>query len=196
MQRVVSFLFLYAVISTSVFAGDSGTYVAGNVGFVNYVNAKNGLNNSSAPYPASLGFSGGYHVSQYLGVEGGYSRLFLSSILIANSQGLIGRESVEGVSLLVAVVGTIPINDKFEMFFKLGRANTKIKYKFTPTNTANSIQSATSRKTNLMFSLGGQFNVNRHFGIRAQYEELGQVGVNSVADVSASVLSLGGVYNF
>jgi OOP family OmpA-OmpF porin len=196
MRWNISFLFLFGVISTPVFASDPGAYVTGNVGVVNYVNAKNGLNNSSAPYPASLGFSGGYHVGPYLGIEGGYSRLFPSSIRIASSQGLIGRESVEGFSLLVAVVGTIPINDKFEMFGKVGLANTKIKYKFTPTNAADFIQSASSRKTNRMFSLGGQFNINRHYAIQAQYEELGEVRVNSVADVTTSALSLAGVYNF
>lgn len=201
MQEIAAVLILSA-ITAPVFAADQETYVTGGVGSVQYVNTKNGysttttLSSEGFFMPGFLHVGGGYHFGPYLGVEGGISILSGSEIKSTNFQTLNGSEVVEGGSLQVAVVGTIPLNDKFDMFGKLGLANTTINYRFTPTGASNPTQTASGRRTNQMFALGGQFNLNRHSGIYAQYEELGTVTVSSTVDVSIAVISAGLVYNF
>lgn len=196
MKKIATALLLSAAISAPAFAANEGAYVAVDLGQASFSNANGGPNGTTAfPNPGSLRIGGGYHFSQYVGVEAGYSIIGDSTINSTITGVGTATETLKTKSLNVAAVGTYPINDMFNVFGKLGLANTKIDY--TLTSNFGATGSASASKTNLMFGLGGQYNINQHFGIRAQYEDFGKVQFAGTGpNVGVKVISVGGVYNF
>ncbi len=195
MKKFASAVLLSAIAAAPAFAADQGPYVNVDVGQVSYSGA-NTAGNPSFANPGAINFGGGYHFNQYIGVEGGYTIIGDSTINYLNA-----TETLKASALQAAAVGTFPINDKVDLYGKLGLANTKLDYTLTGFG-LNGSGSATS--TNVMLGIGGQFNINRHFGIRAQYVNYGKTKftptVNGViqpsVDVGVSIFSVGGVFNF
>ena len=127
-----------------------------------------------------------------LAVEAGYAMIGNSTI---DSVGR-GQETVKSSSLSVAGVANYAVNDTFGVFGKLGFANAKFDYTCTLA-AGGSCGTSSGSKTNLTFGLGGQYNINKQFAIRAQYEDFGKVtptGATSAAGIT--MFSVGGVYNF
>jgi len=195
MKKIASALLLSAAISAPAFAADQGAFVNADLGQVSYSNATSSLGTTAFPNPGTIRIGGGYHFSPYLGVEAGYS-IIGDSTINTTFLGATVNEKLKSSSMQVAAVGTYPINDSFNVFGKLGLSNTKIDY--TATVNGVSVGSSSASKTNLMFGLGGQFNINQHFGIRAQYEDFGKVQFSGVGapNVGVKAISVGGVYNF
>jgi OOP family OmpA-OmpF porin len=190
-------LLSYVVFSVSALAADQGAYVAAGQGQAIYSNAEGGPDGTTAfANPPAITIGGGYHFSQYVGVEAGYSVIGNSKINTTFAYLGTATETLKASALQVVAVGTFPINDKFEFFGKLGVANTKIEYTVTTDWGYSSSDSAT--KANVMYGIGGQFNINRHFGIRAQYEDFGKVQFSGAGapNVGLTIFSVGGVYNF
>lgn len=193
-----------ALMSSAAFAANVGGYVAADLGQVNYSNAKSQFSGASFGNPGAITLGGGYHFSQYVGVEAGYS--IIGDSTITTVAGGTATEKLKTSSLQVAAVGTYPINNQFSVFGKLGLANTKIDYTATATGATfvpSVAQAASASKTNLMFALGAQYNINQSWGIRAQYQDFGKVqlpglffGGVSAPNIAVKLYSLGGVYNF
>jgi OmpA-OmpF porin, OOP family len=160
---------------------------------VSISNAKTGVTGGTAAYPNPLALTlgGGYRFTQYVGVEANYSIIGNSTI---NTTGAVtATETFKTSSMQVAAVGTYSINDQFDVFGKLGVANNKIDY----TGTGARAGTASASKTNLMFGVGGQYNINKQFGVRLQYADLGKVTfAGSTQSQAIKVISVGGVYNF
>jgi OOP family OmpA-OmpF porin len=195
MKKNILALIILSAITAPAFAANEGGYIAIDSGTVSYSNALGGPTNTAAfPNPGTVRIGGGYHLSQNLGIEVGYSIIGNSEIATLGAGGY--TETVKSSSYQIAAVGIFPINDTFEVFGKLGMANTKMDYTITGSITS----SASASKTNLMLGLGGQYNINRNFGIRVQYEDFGKVTVPSslvrLTDVGVKIVSVGGVYNF
>ena len=197
MKKIVITALLTAFVAAPAFAADGGAYVAADLGQALYSNAKvTGGNGESYENPGFLRIAGGYHFTRYLGVEAGYSMFRNSTVNYSNATTTLKTSVFQ-----VAAVGTYSINHKFDVFGKLGVAS--ISAKESGTGAAVTLTGSAST-TNLMFGLGGQFNFNQHFGIRAQYEDLGKAkytptvfGVTQpAANISVAVFSVGGVYNF
>ncbi len=205
MKNVASALLLSAAISTPVFAADQGFYVAVDVGPAIYSGAKSQFSSTNFADPSAITLGGGYHFNQNVGVEANYSVLTDSTITTYFLFGGTVTQTLKASSLQVAAVGTLPLGEKFELFGKLGLANTTIDYTATPTGLvpAGITQTASASKTNPMFAIGGQFNFNKHFSLRVQYRDLGKVqlpglfyGGVSAPNIGVKIISVGGVYNF
>lgn len=193
-KNILAFAILSA-IAAPAFAANEGGYIAIDYGTVNYSNAFGGpTNTTSFLNPGTVHIGGGYHFSQNVGIEVGYSIIGNSEIATLGAGGY--TETLKSSSYQIAAIGTFPINDTFDVFGKLGMANTKMDYTITGSITS----SASASKTNLMLGLGGQYNFNKNFGIRVQYEDFGKVTVPSslvkLTDVGVKIISVGGVYNF
>lgn len=198
MKKITIAILLSAFAAAPVFAADQGAYIAVDLGQVSYSNATSQFSGANAPNPNAIILGGGYHFSQYMGVEADYSIIGDSSITTV-AGAASATEKLKTSSFQVAAVGTFPINDMFNVFGKLGLANTKIDYSASVTNATfvpGVVTAASASKTNLMFGLGGQLNINQHFGIRLQYEDFGKFTFSNAPDVGVKLYSLGGVYNF
>jgi OmpA-OmpF porin, OOP family len=199
MKKIAGVFLLSTVISVPAFAADQGAYVAVDLGKVNYSDT----GTVTPPSPGSIRFSGGYHFSPNVGVEAGYSTIGDSTTNIYGA-GWSQSETLKASSLNIAAVGTYSINDKFDLFGKLGAVNTKLDYTFSGVALTPSSGSGSGTKTNLLIGIGAQYNINKHFGIRAQYEDFGKTkvpvvynnGATATGEFGLKVVSVGGVYNF
>ena len=195
MKKIAFVALLSACIATPALADNTGKfYGAVDLGSVSFSSNVTGGANGTTPYPkpSAFRFAGGYNITPMFAVEAGYVMIGDS---IIDSVGL-GKETIKSSALSVAGVANIAINNEFGVFGKLGFANTKMDVTCVLTNGV-SCGTANGSKTNLTFGLGGQYNINKQFAIRAQYEDFGKVtptGANSAAGIT--MLSIGGIYNF
>jgi OOP family OmpA-OmpF porin len=197
MKRIVITALLTGFVAAPAFAADAGAFIAADLGAVSYSDAKvTGGNGESYKNPGSIRIAGGYHFTPNLGAEAGYSVFGDSKVDFANATTTLKTSVFQ-----VAAVGTYSINDKFDVFGKLGVAS--ISAEESGTGAAASL-SGSARTTNLMFGVGGQYNFNQHWGIRLQYEDFGKAKytpsvfgvVQPAVEIGVTVFSVGGVYNF
>jgi opacity protein-like surface antigen len=203
MKKTATTLLLFATFSAPVFAADPGGYVAVETGIVGLNNARSQLSISTTSFfkNPSITFGGGYRFNQIIGVEAGY--LITGNSTIKHNFGSHTiTEDLKASALQVAVVGTFPISSKFDAVAKLGTAKVKVDYNATINNgysfDPGFVTSASVSKTNLMFALGGLYNITPHFGIRAQFQDFGKVKLDVVSaeDISVKAFSVGMLYNF
>lgn len=205
MKKIIAAVVL-STASFAALASDPGFYVTAGAGSASYSNANSQFTTGLAfKNPGALSIGGGYHFNPYLGLEAGYSLLGESTITTYGFFYTI-TEKLNASSLRLAAVGSIPINEKFELFGQLGLANTKVDYTASVvggTFAAGVSPSASASKTNLMYGLGGQFNINKRFSIRAQYQDLGKVqlpgnfaGGVRAPNIGVKIVSVSGVFNF
>lgn len=135
-------------------------------------------------------------------MEAGYS--LVGDSLLKSTGSVVLTETVKAAVLQVALVDTYSINSRFDVFGKLGLVSTKLDYSYASSTTVPASGSGGGTSTNLMFGIGAQYNINKRYSIRAQYEDFGKTQVTSafsnglrvVADIGVTVFSVGGVYNF
>lgn len=175
MKKVLIASLLSSLFAASAYAAVPGGYVA--LDLQNWSATNTGaLGNPSV----GLRIGGGYRFTENWGVEANYAQSGKSS-------------SVAGVdykftALQLAATGTYPINPQFDVYAKLGFSANK--FDITPSVPSNS-------KTSFLFGVGGQYNINQQWGVRLEYENLGDTTNFSAGNqVSASTISIGGVYAF
>ncbi len=205
MKRIATALLLSTIAAAPAFAANQGGYVAADLGQAVFSGADfAGPNaNVSFPNPGTIHLTGGYHFNQNLGLEGGLVAVGDSSVTTI-AFGASATETLKTSALYVAAVGILPISSKFDLFGKVGLANTKMDY--TSTGTLFNNLSVSGSKTNVMFGLGGQVNFNQHWGLRVQYENFGKTDLAFPAgwvaataatkSIGLSTFTVGGIYNF
>lgn len=169
------------VISTAAFADAGGFFVA--------LDAQNwstsgggGITNPSTGYRVG----GGYNFTENWGVEVNYAK--------SGDATQQGGGTLNGSSTQLAAVGTYPINNMFSVYGKLGMGSNKIGGSATNGCTVCSANSA-------LYGVGGTYNINKQFGVRLEYLQLGNMtgtgtGNNPTTAISAHNISLGAVYKF
>ncbi|MFZ2163065.1 MAG: porin family protein [Sideroxyarcus sp.] len=195
MKNTTIAILLSAAFAAPVFAAEQGFFATVDTGQISFT----GDNSSYFPKPNAITLGGGYHFNQYVGVEAGYSIVGDSTVETIDI-GSSSKETMKTRIFQVTAVGTYPINDKFELFGKLGLANDKFEYTYSYSSLGTSNSTTTSAsKTNLMYGVGGQFNINQRFGIRVQYQDFGKAtfpNCTGNCDFGATVVSAGAVFNF
>lgn len=180
MHKTLAAVLLGAVLATPAFAQNSNWYGAVDAGTLN-------MQNSNYASPGSLTVSGGYRMNPNLAFESGIT-LAGESTLYSSGTSRTLRQS----DLRVLVVGILPLSQSFDLFGKAGIG-------FHSARITNNLNGNYDQytNTNAIFGFGGQFNFNRRFGLRLQYEALGKAKANESdpgADISR--VSIGGVLNF
>lgn len=196
MKKIAIVALLSAFVATPALADNAGKfYVAGDLGAVSFSNSTGPNGGTAFPNPKAIRISGGYHFSPMLGIEAGYNVIGDSTL---NFVG--GSVTAKNSALQVAAVGTFPVASAFDLFGKLGVSLNSNKLTGTGNNAV--INSSTS-STTLMFGIGGQYNINKQFSVRAQYEDFGKIKTNdgpvppvAAWTVGTTMFSIGGVYNF
>jgi OmpA-OmpF porin, OOP family len=175
MKRILLVFLLSLSVAAPAFAEGTGFYGALDLQTWSLTNL-GGASNPSTGYR----IAGGYHFTPNWGAEIGYAE---------SGSGDAGGLSYKVNSTQIAAVGTYPINEQFDVFGKLGYAANKL--------TGDAISGCNNcSKNDLMYGIGGQYNINKQFGIRLQYESLGKVEDSGSNDSSATNFSLGVAYNF
>ena len=175
MKKILAVSLISALFAAPAMAAVPGGYVA--------LDLQNWSTTNNAPFgnPAiGLRIGGGYRFTPNVGVQVNYGQSGASSS--------VGGASYKVSALQVAAVGTYAINPMFDVFAKLGVSANKMN--------ASGFTCTSCSKTDLLYGIGGQYNINQQWGVRLQYEGLGKVTNSGTNDMSASTLSLGAVYAF
>ena len=181
---------------------DKGFYTTADLGLVRYTDAASFYDGSALPNPYALSLAGGYRYNRHVAAEASYS--FIGDSILNSTGSVALTETLKASVLHEAAVGTYTINSKFDVFGKLGLANTEYKYSYSTITSVPASGSGTSTKTNLMFGLGGSYKINNRYSVRVQYENFGSTtlsrtfsnGTVSESNIGISLFSVGGTYNF
>ena len=188
--------------ATPVVSVVKGYYATADLGMVNYSNTASAYDKSALPNPLVLQLAGGYRYNQYWAAEAGYS--LIGDSVTKSTGTVVLNETLKNKVVHIAAVGTYTISSKFDVFGKLGLANTAFDYTYSRTTQVATSGTGSAAKTNVMFGLGGQYNINKRYNIHAQYENFGSTsltntftnGTTASANIGVSVISVGGTYNF
>ncbi len=150
--------------------------------------------------PGAISVGAGYRFTPNFGIEAGRSLIGDSDTTTAG----LTTETLKSSVNHFAVVGTIPLGNRFGLFGKLGVARTTIDY----SNAGFALsESASGSQTNVMIGFGWEYNFTRHWEVHAQYEDFGNTNVGPVTsngtvvpgsggDIGMSLFSVGGMYSF
>ncbi|MCE9640361.1 MAG: porin family protein [Betaproteobacteria bacterium] len=200
-----------AVGLPSALAADGGTgfYVGGNVGAARAKIDDGGINAALLSLGAtsvattksenSTGYKvfAGYQFNRNFSIEGGYFNLGKISFdsTTAPAGTLHGDAKNQG-GLNLDAVGTLPINENFSAFGRIGVQNAETKLSLSGTGAiVVLIPEFTKRETNVKFGLGLQFDFNKNIGMRGEWERYRvSDGFSGKADID--LFSLGMVVRF
>ena len=183
MKKTLSIALLCAAIATPALAQkDNHWYMALDAGPLR-------MQNSNYADPGSLTVSGGYRFGRNFALEGGLTGYGDSTIYYGN-----GTTTAEQGDARFLAVGILPLSQSFELFGKAGLGFHTAKV--TGTGAYSSTYSKETT-TNAVIGFGGQFNINRTFALRLQYENLGK-SKSSPTDPGADIsrVTFGGMLNF
>ena len=175
MKKLLIASLLSAMFAAPAFAAAPGPYVA--------LDVQNWSTNNNAPFGnpgIGLRIGAGYRFTQNWGVEANYAQSGASSSVFGASYKVSAFQ--------LAATGTYPINDQFDVYAKLGASANKV--------SASGFTCNSCSKTDFLYGVGGQYNIDHNWGVRLEYEGLGKATNAGTNDMSASTFSLGAVYAF
>lgn len=138
-------------------------------------------------YKASGKFFGGYEFNRMWGVEAGYTD-FRSADVNYKLSGVEGSGKTKGHSLYVAGKASMPINEQFLAYAKLGVSRNK-----NELETVNALMNRSQSKTEAYGALGLQYNINQDVAVIAEYERYGK---NKDLGAKPNVWTIGAKYSF
>jgi OOP family OmpA-OmpF porin len=177
MKRLISTLLLSA-IAGSASAADAGAYIALNVGQSSTSNPANA--SLSSKTATGVGGLVGYQFNKYFGAEIQYTDF---GSVTASKDG--SSHDISGYGL--NVVGTLPFNDQWSAFLRVGAADTTVK-------TANNGSDVS--RTTVTWGIGAQYSFTPNWGVRVDYDSYGVGDSSNIGTATTGFASLGVVYNF
>lgn len=209
MKHISSIAIIAALIAAPASAQ---LYIGGNVG------ASDVKTNNAAPADQflDLGFDravntndkravgyrlfGGYQFHKYIAIEAAYVGLgkfgFRTDVMPTGVLG--GAMKISGFE--VAAVGTLPMNERFGLFGRVGAFSNETKTSYNGTGSVEVITGAETQKkrsTQLSYGAGAMVAINKNFSLRgdwSRYVKLGNALTGGQTD--ANLYSLGLVYRF
>ena len=141
---------------------------------------------SSDGWKASGKIFGGFDVNQNFGIEAGYTdvRKADHAFTIGTTNG---TATTEGSRTYLAAKATMPVNDAFSVYGKLGAGYSKIKMRSV------ALGNEDDSKTEVYAGLGGQYKINEKVALTLEYERYGK---SKDFGAKADAISLGARYNF
>jgi len=178
---------LFTALSTTAIA--EGLYVAVDVGQSTAKDACASLGSSCTDSGTAYRLGAGLQFTPNLGVEASYA--IMGSV---KASSILGNAEYKPKILQVSATGKFPIAGPFSLIGKVGLARTTVDL-----SAANSLVSLSSSATTtkLAWGVGGQYDFSNSLGVRAQYEDFGQVGdTNTTGTAKLSMISAGVVMKF
>jgi OOP family OmpA-OmpF porin len=131
---------------------------------------------------------GGYDYTKNFGVELGYTD-FRKVEKSALGYGISSKPE----SIYVAATGTLPLNEQFSLFGKLGVAFNHTKVNAWEPGFSDS---TTNNKTNAMIGIGASFALDKKISFVAEYENFGKIAEDGGDSIKADMLSVGVRFKF
>lgn len=197
-----------AIASPVAAADDTGWYVGANIGqsraTIDNARIARGLLGSGftmtsiADRDRSTGykFFGGYQLSRYFALEGGYFDLgkFGFTAFTQPPGSLLGQIKLRGLNF--DILGFLPITDKFSVFGRVGLIYAQARDAFSGTGFVNVLTpNPSQRATNYKFGVGLQYDFVESFAMRVEAERYRiNDAVGNKGDID--LLSLGLIYRF
>lgn len=179
MNKIFIAALLSAVFATPALADNSGKYyVGGDFGTATYSNMPGWSN------PTVIRIAGGYHFSPVFAVEMGYSMFGDSTAIIGGVPATTSASSFQ-----VSAVGSLPLNNQFDLIGKLGLASNSQDFADATGYSLSWSQG------DLLIGFGAQFHINSQVTVRALYDNYGKFD-NTYYPMKASSFSLGVTYDF
>jgi len=181
MMRKFFALAITSLISVSALAAEGQPYVYGD-----YSATK--LNNANPfPNPGAFDFGIGYKFHPNFAAEFGYTFFGNSTVDFG-----FGTATLKSSSFRTALVGLLPLQDKFSAFGKLGFARNKVD--LSGSGLLAGI-TASDSKNSLYWGLGLNYQFSEQVGLHVQYQNYGdfESGANPM---SATAFSFGASYSF
>jgi len=138
-------------------------------------------------YKASGKLFGGYEFNQTWGVEGGYTD-FRKSDVNYSIGGVNNRGETDGHAFYLAAKATLPVNEQFSVYGKLGATRTK-----SELETLNAAQNMSRSKTEGYGAVGAEYRLNGNVSLVGEYERYGK---SKDFGAKADVLTIGAKYAF
>lgn len=202
---------ILSLAMASAFAGD--WYVVGSLGQAKVQDSSKsdidaelisagvtGLSSSMDDTDTGYKLQVGYSFTPNWAIEGGYVDLGEMSYKATGSLGGVAgnaKATVEANGWNIAGVGTMPINQQFSLFGKLGAIYADVDAKATLTGGGGSISdkaSTTDWKAN--FGFGATYQFNKQWGMRAEWERFSNLGDSDTGESDVDLLSVGVVFRF
>ncbi|MES2025295.1 MAG: porin [Pseudomonadota bacterium] len=188
---------LLAVLGTALVsplaAHAEGAYVGVNVGRAEQkVSIAEG---SVKDHTTGYKLYGGYGFNQNFGVEGGYVDFGKGSISATDAgSGVTSTVSSKPRSFYLAATGTLPLNEQFSLFAKLGVSFNRTKIHFE--DTTGDSENSSKNRTSALIGIGATYNFSKNLALVAEYEDFGKVLKEDGVDLKANLLSIGLRYKF
>ncbi len=144
-------------------------------------------NVDAAGFKPSLKVFGGYDFTPTFGMEAGYTDLRRADHTF-NIGTTSGRATSDGKRAYLAGKGTMPVNEAFSVYGKLGAGYSKAEL----SSTTPGISRADS-KTELYAGVGGQYKLSEKVALTLEYERYGK---SKDYGVKADAISVGAKYSF
>ncbi len=180
------FVAMIAALAAPLAAQAEGAYIGGNVGRAEQkVNVEGySFKESTTAYK----LYGGYNYTQDFGVEIGFADL-----REAEKSGNGARIASEPKSIYLAATGTLPLNEQFALFGKVGVATTHVKV----TGSAPGFSaSGSDNRTSPYIGVGASFALNKNVSFVAEYENFGKIAKDGGSHIKADFVSAGVRYAF
>ncbi|MGV7211058.1 outer membrane beta-barrel protein [Oxalobacteraceae bacterium A2-2] len=113
---------------------------------------------------------GGYNIDKTWAIEGGYTD-FGSKGYNYNLNGANGRIESDAHSFYLAGKGTVPVNEQFNVFGKLGVARN---HNSVDATGAAAGLGGSGNKNALYASVGGEYAINKQVSLSLEYEHYGK----------------------
>lgn len=135
---------------------------------------------------------GGFDFTKNFGIEGGYVDFGKVS-----TSYTVGGDSVSAsakpTAAYVAATGTLPLNEQFSVFGKVGVSFNQTKFKVAVNSDSDS---ATDNRSSLLLGIGAAYNFTKNFAVVAEYENFGKVVKADDASLKIDLFSVGLRYKF
>jgi OOP family OmpA-OmpF porin len=180
------FVALIAALAAPLAAQAEGAYIGANVGRAEQKADLEGLTFKDNTTAYKL--YGGYTYNQNFGFEVGFVDL-----REAEKSGNGARIASEPKSVYLAATGTLPLNQQFTLFGKVGVASNHVKI----TASAPGIsESGSENRTSPYLSVGASFALNKNVSFVAEYENFGKIAKDGGSNIKADFVSAGVRYAF
>lgn len=186
-------LFAALIAGTSLFsvaAHADGAYAGFALEKTNYsIDVIGATTTSKSDKPTGFKIYGGWEYNQNLAIEAGYAD-FGAAKNSFTTGATTGTVEAKVSSFYVAGKGTLPINEQFSAYGKLGVARNKSDISGTGGGAAINYSSS---KTGMYAGLGLAYNLNKNAAVTVEYENFGKL---DNAGSKANVFSIGARFNF
>lgn len=198
MMKRLGVMVMGAALMTPLLVHAEGAYMGFNAGRTNQKVSVSGDEGSGSVKDNATGYKlyGGYEFNQYFGVQGAYVDLGKGKIAYADAD-VQGNFSSKVRSLYIAATASLPINDQFAVFAKLGvsRNRVKIEDAYTDAGVAGYISESETRTTSLI-GIGAAYNFSKKLAAVLEYEDFGKVVKDDGVNLKANLFSVGLRYKF